>query len=160
MKRQSVPLQHDPMPFPLLILLVSCCLGVWSLLSGCTLSAEPDDRYRPYRARLLPASASRPGPQEKRALETKQEPPRQCPQEAPEVRQRRRCLPLGPWVGPPRTYAPQVVEPGPPYDYERAIDAQEQAYRQQRRVQELEQEQREQQWEAERRWQSDPRRER
>lgn len=66
------------------------------------------------------------------------------------------CVP--PW--PPHLPLPAALAPVQGSEYERASDAQEQAYRQQRRLQELEQARREQQWEEERQQRSDPRLER
>jgi hypothetical protein len=123
--------------YPGTTLLVSLflCMGMLSLLTGCVI--EP--HYVPYIARLLPANEHAQQRQDERAIETKEGTAAYPePEASPEVQPGSRLPPYF-WVVPPIASRPPAVEHGQPYDYEHAIDTQEQVYRQQRSVQEQEQ---------------------
>ena len=124
--------------------IVPWTVALYALLYGCVARYESDVRYRPYVARMLPADAPNLQPPPVR-LPVLQEPAaqgREQDAQTPLPLETLRLLML-----PSLSPAPASARG---YDYEQAIDAQEQAYRQQRRLQEQEQERREQQWEEER----------
>ncbi|MGE3540388.1 MAG: hypothetical protein AB7N91_23465 [Candidatus Tectimicrobiota bacterium] len=129
---------------------VVLCTGLLQILLGCATGPRLEDRAVPYVARLLPvpeSDQSRPASPAPAQPDATPEKRRKARQEATAPTRQ----PVWPELDFPATGAvPSPLVPRQPYDYERALDEQEQLYRLRRHVQELEQEQRERRWEEER----------